>query len=98
MSELFDVPETLSPRLKWMREHGINTHYSPCEDNEWEPWSAFKGTFEDIADRVCEMEENGEFVTGHSEEEVLWKLSQNLKIPHWKASVPSLNPNNKAAE
>lgn len=25
MDELFSVPENLSPRLKWMREHGITT-------------------------------------------------------------------------
>jgi len=37
MSELFDIPESKSPRLIWMEKHGILTHFSDlCE----EPWSA----------------------------------------------------------
>jgi hypothetical protein len=33
---LFDIPETLSPRLIWMREHGIATFsHAPDADGEW---------------------------------------------------------------
>jgi hypothetical protein len=27
MSDLFPIPETLSPRLAWMRENRVRTHY-----------------------------------------------------------------------
>jgi hypothetical protein len=85
MNELFPTQESLSPKLKWMKEHGIATHYcaNPYDD-EWEPWSAFQGTWEQIEKEIVAMDDDGRFVTAMSEEEALWKLSQNLKIPFYK--------------
>lgn len=34
MSELFDIPESKSPRLIWMEEHEITTH-------QGEKWTAY---------------------------------------------------------
>lgn len=38
MTTLFDLPETLSPRLRWMKEHGFITCFIDVADR---PWSAF---------------------------------------------------------
>ena len=39
MSDLFDIEPSLSPRLKWMRDQGVKTHYAPqCEDAPWSAW------------------------------------------------------------
>ena len=35
MSELFSLPEQLSPRLAWMRKHKINTHYIEWSRKHW---------------------------------------------------------------
>lgn len=40
MSELFNIPPSLSPRLLWMQRHGICTWHQPDND-EAEPWVAF---------------------------------------------------------
>lgn len=29
METLFDLPETLSPKLAWMRKHGVELKYTP---------------------------------------------------------------------
>ena len=31
MSELFDMPETKSPRLLWMEKHGLTIHHQPYD-------------------------------------------------------------------
>lgn len=42
MSDLFDIPETLSPRLKWMREHGIVAQFYSLDSmppkTGWQAW------------------------------------------------------------
>lgn len=40
MTDLFDIPENLSPRLKWQREHCIHV-FGPCTPTE--RWEAVKG-------------------------------------------------------
>lgn len=42
MSELFDLPESLSPRLRWMREHDVQTRFeSHPVTAEWQRWIAW---------------------------------------------------------
>lgn len=86
MKELFDIPESLSPKVKWMKEHGIQTKYflqydvEEVEEDEFGndilPWIAFK------------MRENSDsYIScgcGKNEEEALWKIAENLKIPFYK--------------
>ena len=51
MSELFTIPETPSPRLAWMRKHGVETHktehYIPGDEDEFgnaiHRWYACRG-------------------------------------------------------
>ena len=38
---LFAVPETLSPRLEWMRGHDVRTHLQESTGDDWLPWSAW---------------------------------------------------------
>ena len=49
---LFDIPACESPRLKWMREHNVSTHFDkdvqPDEEDEFTgetifPWAAYSG-------------------------------------------------------
>jgi hypothetical protein len=37
--ELFQIPETLSPRLRWMREHDIRIHRDSEEPHEFTAWT-----------------------------------------------------------
>ena len=80
MTDLFKVEESLSPKLKWMKEHEIKVHHF----KEWEP---------DIFDDVYEWcaykkrKDADSYISvgyGENEEEALWQLSQNLKIPFYK--------------
>jgi hypothetical protein len=45
MSDLFPIPETLSPRLAWMRENRVRTHFNQsfadAKDKEAQPWCAW---------------------------------------------------------
>lgn len=38
--ELFDVPVQLSPRLEWMKRHGIITKYHPPYGSDAGAWTA----------------------------------------------------------
>ena len=79
-ADLFTVPESLSPKEAWKREHGITVeHYpehesdEPMEDdfgNEAYPWTATR--------------DQQWFSGAQTEEEALWILAQKLKIPFYK--------------
>lgn len=38
--QLFNVPESLSPRLAWLKKHGVRLHHNPSEfpDDPWCVW------------------------------------------------------------
>ena len=83
MSELFDIPETLSPRLKWMREHSIEVvdsglDHDPgdeCEvtgDRLYRYWAVIEGT-------VCTNEEAG----GDTEDAAIVALAKKLNLKLW---------------
>jgi hypothetical protein len=36
---LFDIPETPSPRLQWLRKHDIRIHRDSEEANEFTAWT-----------------------------------------------------------
>ena len=45
MSELFDIPESKSPRLLWIEKHGVKFErdwHDDLEDETW-PWVASSG-------------------------------------------------------
>ena len=52
---LFDIPVCESPRLKWLREHKVSTHFNkdvqPGDEDEFSgetiyPWCAYVGPLE----------------------------------------------------
>ena len=70
---LFDMPETPSPRLQWMREHDLKTLpniWDEFEDRE--RWAAYTGTIDDFP----------ELHFGDTEDEaiVAFAKKQNLKL------------------
>jgi len=73
MSELFDIPETLSPRLAWLKKHGIFTNSEFFDDSDEEyRWGAWLEGCQDY------------LRTGHgdTEDDALVDLAkkQNLKL------------------
>ena len=81
MSDLFDIPETLSPRLKWMRENNIDAQ--ECETNgysfdrlvtrpQWVAWSKKKAT-----KAVARYE------FGDTEDDAIVALAKKLGLKLW---------------
>lgn len=68
MSDLFNIPETLSPRLAWMKRHGVITRkwangtWWSCLESDWEERNASSGSTED---------------------EAITNLAKRLNIPLW---------------
>lgn len=72
MSELFQIEETLSPRLKWMRENQIET--------ESDAFDAYTGEDRWIAYRYEDFGDN-EF--GDTEDEAIVALAKKLNVKLW---------------
>lgn len=73
LETLFDSAETLSPRLSWMRKHGMQT--MRCElsnDEDFQEWMA-SITY-------------GMFAYGDTEDEALSALASKLGIKMWNES------------
>ena len=73
--ELFNLPPSPSPRIKWMREHAIQTHY--CADIEDGPWSAWTGS---LADAI-ETEDGMGY--GMTEEDAVIDYAKNANLKLW---------------
>ena len=74
--ELFEIPVSESPRLKWLKKHRISTHKSsPVPDDE-DPWNAWVGDLSEAIedDRVC---------TGMTEDDALCDLARQLGLRLW---------------
>jgi hypothetical protein len=86
---LFDIPETLSPRLKWMRNHQIEVidsglDHEPgdkCEitGNRLYRFWAFQGGKQ----TKTEIAEAG----GDTEDEAIVALAKKLAIPLWNEPI-----------
>lgn len=55
MSDLFELPESLSPRLKWMREHGLSLVPGYNHDDEEEIVGVYRGE-KLISEGITELE------------------------------------------
>lgn len=72
MSELFEIPETLSPRLEWMRKHGIEVMDDAFDAFEGrDRWIAFLGP------------DPGVNEYGETKDEALARLAARLEIKLW---------------
>ena len=69
MNELFNIPETLSPRLAWMRRHGINSRLMP--DDTWYVWN-YSGLGHSLKQG-----------RGNTEDEALTALAKQAGIKLW---------------
>lgn len=65
MDLLFTIPESLSPRMKWMREHDVHTRI--CNDEE-DPWTAWTG-------EEAEAIPAGRFSVGVDENQAIERLA-----------------------
>lgn len=87
MTELFPEAEvrSLSPRLKWMQQHGIRTQENDPElEFNWDAWTgnrheAIIKSFEAFEqDAICDC-----YATGKTEEEALAKLARAKGLKLW---------------
>jgi len=70
MSDLFDIPETLSPRLAWMKEHGIQSIQNP-EYGNWIAWFGDAFTYR--------------ATSADTQDEALDALAARLNIKPWRS-------------
>ena len=72
MSDLFDIPETLSPRLRWMETHGLTiTTDVNKDDGDW----------------FTAVKQNGKVVCEDpSEDRAIVRAAQKLGIKLWNES------------
>ena len=79
MSELFKPSEVSqdSPRLRWIKQHGIQTHHSPefKDDDEYLPWCAWTGDLQKAIQRE-------RISLGRTEDEAIveWAKDNNMRL------------------
>lgn len=89
--ELFDIPESLSPRLVWLRSSGILTHHSPRMEYPWiaiKPFERDKG--KDIGTIFAEScriyDESHSIGYGNTEDEAITSLAHKLNLTLWQGA------------
>jgi ethanolamine utilization protein EutQ (cupin superfamily) len=73
---LFDIPESESPRLKWMKKHGIKTFCSgKAQDFDGKPWNCWTGD-------LCEAMESNTLAIGETEADTIaaWAKINNVRL------------------
>jgi hypothetical protein len=75
METLFNLPESLSPKLAWMRKHGVELHYSPPKPANYEA-EIPKRPLPDGTPRTVKG-------SGITEMEALSALASKLGAPMW---------------
>lgn len=84
MSELFPIESMTqdSPRLQWMKRHGVQTHFTSCgpsDDNDWQPWvAAFGDPFQ-----VVNQDGDEAMGFGHTEDEAIRNLACIHQVRLW---------------
>jgi hypothetical protein len=85
--ELFAVEEILSPRLKWMKDHGILTHWADVEECPWlaiQKMPGHTGTIGEIMAEYCVLyDDHGYCGYGATETEAITNLARSRRIPLW---------------
>jgi len=84
---LFAMPESLSPRLKWMAKHGIRTHHAPDCELKWIAWMPDNHFHEpDPKNPKFKYPVPKDYEScgsGINEEEALEGLCVIYELPHW---------------
>lgn len=80
MDELFDIPESLSPKLKWMNKHKPRISY--IDDGTGYPWRAWLGGEDD---ELEQLERHGPhtIAEGRTEDDALFQLAKLYQIEMW---------------
>lgn len=77
MPDLFNIPPTLSPRLAWIKKHGVTIHCSKLlTDDDLEKYAAYIGD-------ETEAIRSGRVGFGQTEDEALVDLAKLLGVPLW---------------
>lgn len=78
---LFDIPTGESPRLKWMKRHGVKTEGPPpTGDPIWIAWLSSQG--EDWNDVLGKFGD-GAFGFGMNEDDAICDLAKGKEIKLW---------------
>jgi hypothetical protein len=81
MSELFDIAESLSPRLAWVKKYGIQSHHNPDDIFE-DPWCVWFPENEDIeTPGIPKREDLCGF--GKTQDEAFCELAKIYNIRLW---------------
>jgi len=84
MNQLFDIPESLSPKLAWLKKHGLVTVYdaelescpeSPETGDTCYPWIVTQADVMEI-DQFC-------LGSGKTEEEAIISFCEKTGTPHY---------------
>ena len=84
---LFDVPETLSPRLAWRRKHSVCSYFTKEFAGRQDtptpmPWAAWVGGLDDYLE-IMEWEGDDGFGYGDSEDEAFCNLAIKYGLRMW---------------
>lgn len=73
---LFDVPECLSPKLAWLKKHGLETAFDAGWQDKSEAWSCYpKGMKGELTPHNCGL--------GETEEEAILSFCENIGVKHY---------------
>jgi hypothetical protein len=79
---LFDIPETPSPRLKWIAEKQVRTHHHAQSEPAWSAWlpsQDFGPTWSGCYDPAQEDDVGH----GDTEDEAIVELARKLNLKLW---------------
>lgn len=95
MKELFDIPESLSPKLAWLRKHALRTDYDPRFDTS--PLQESPETGADIYPWMCgeQAQHSDRPGFGMTEEDACIDYCRKNDITHWTLTP---NPRRNADE
>lgn len=88
--ELFPTPETLSPRLVWMRRHEIKTLHRDDLPEKAGQWEAYIGDYQTAVDKTINdtearfyPDESPYLAWGETEEDAVLELAKNNQWKLW---------------
>lgn len=73
-----ELPPVLSPRLKWMQEHGVQTRETPEHHLRWEAWI---GEYPETPDEVITASVQCRIIAADSEKEAIAGIAE---LNGWK--------------
>jgi hypothetical protein len=86
-----DIQPSLSPRLKWMQKHKLQTRLNPHLESREAPWEACQvDPGQDLNDALVEALGLGILATGETEEAALVEWAQLTGTPLWHEEAHQL--------